>query len=359
MFKKGLWVIIISCLLIYNYGNKPLPAGAASVNEDYVFLVFISELKESDLGGSFLPNIKKARSSGISYSYLANNNSTPEENLLTILGKKNNQLLLPEVLNKNGVKCLLVDGTETMPKQLLEQNNISVIANHSDQQAMDKFINEFNKEPHQFVAIYLDDTSKPAEGHTARFNQWSSADNQLGRLINFLINSDKLNQSTVIIAGGGNQAPLILYGDKLSIQGSYKYCNQLDIAPTICELYGFNPPNNLGGHILYECLQPKSDSSTIKYLQAKINDLQEECLLNAQKSKQLKKEQQRIDMQIADIEKERNNIQRIISNKDDDIKVLVIQLKLLKFFGAIIILLMLIGYFVEYKILRKKFLMFP
>lgn len=359
MFKKHFLLILIFLLTCTSSYGVDL-AAAEKNSKNYVFLIFVGELKNSDLDGAALPNIQKIKDSGTSYRHLSNRKSEPANNILAALGKDKNILHLPNMLADKGIYCLVVDGSGKLPKALFDNNRIDVIAEKSDHLAMDKFLTQFADKSYQFVTIYLDDTSQPAPGkNSARFNQWSSADNQVGRLVNNLINTGRLTDSTMILAGGGEQSPLIVYGNKISGPATYFHCRQSDIAPTVCQIYGITPPNELPGSILYECLQPTSNDQLISDLKNRIIDLQEECLLYAQKIAQTQKEQQIINLQKADIEQERKKIARIISEKNQAVNHLIMEIKLLKFFGAVIVILMLAGYIVEYKILRKKFLMFP
>ncbi|SFR18311.1 hypothetical protein [Desulfoscipio geothermicus] len=359
MFKRHFLLILIFLMTCASsYGAAQ--AAAEKDSKNYIFLIFVEELKYSDLNGAALPNIKKIKDSGASYRHLTNTSSEPVDNVLAGLGKDKDVLYLPKILIDNGIRCLVVDGSGKLSQTLLNNNRIDVITESSDHLAMDKFLTQFADKSYQFVTIYLDDTSQPAPGqNSARFNQWSSADNQIGRLVNNLISTGRLTDSTLILAGGGEQSPLIIYGNKISVPAKYFHCQQNDIAPTICQIFGITPPNDLPGSILYECLQPISNDQLVNHLKTRIIDLQKECLVYTQEIAKTQKEQHIINLQKAEVEEERKKIARIISEKNQAVNHLIMQIKLLKFFGAVIILLMLAGYIVEYKILRKKFLMFP
>jgi len=358
MFKRNFLLILI--FLITYASSCPAQADMEKNNKYYTFLIFVGELKYSDLDGAALPNIKKLKDSGASYRNLINTSSKPVDNVLAVLGRDKDVLYLPKILADNGISCLVVDGSGKLSQTLLNNNRMDVITESSDHLAMDKFLTQFVDKSYQFVTIYLDDTCQPAPGqNSARFNQWSSADNQIGRLVNNLINTGRLAKSTLILTGGGIESPLIVFGNKISAPAKYFYCRQSDIASTICKIFDIAPLNDLPGSILYECLQHTSDDQKISQLKARIIDLQKECLVYTQEITKIQKEQQIISLQKVQVEQERKKIARIISEKNQTVNHLIMQIKLLKFFGTVIVLLLLAGYILEYKILRKKFLMFP
>lgn len=213
---------------------------------------------------------------------------------------------------------------------------------------------------HQFAVIYLDDTSTPDKSNnSSHFHRWSLADNQVGRVLNQLIKSDRLSDSTIIITGGGDSPPLIIYNSKIDQPESFYHCRQQDIAPTICKIYGIIPPAEMPGHILYESLPQTSGKLLTNNLKHRINDLQRESQQYYQQISLLDEEQQLVKEQKEEVKKERESIHRIISDKDNTIQRMSMQIKILKFLGVLVIILLLAGYIFQYRWLRKKFLIFP
>ncbi|MBF7084552.1 hypothetical protein IT084_16550 [Desulfallas sp. Bu1-1] len=354
MVRKSLiLVLIFLCATIF--GDGTCFAAKAKSGQEYVFLIFVKELEQPHLEERGLPNIGQLKDGGIYYRSVARPDSPPEDCLLSILGQKNTMLFLPLALANNGVNCTMVDGSGRLPQNLLKKNNVDVISEQNDRLVLDKFFEVFDPDRPQFVTIYLDDPSNPAnDKYLPSSQRWSNADNQVGRLLNYLINSKALNNTSIILTSGAPKPPLILFRHGYP-NAEYYYCHQSDIAPTICKIFGVSPPAGLSGNILFEFLSRSPDTN----LQKRINDLQEQCLLANRKINLLQEEQRLVNIQKYEIVQERKNFRRIISEKDQIIKQLNVKIKIFKFLSILAVFIFLAGYIVEYKILRKKFLIFP
>lgn len=355
MFKKILGTTLI-CIFFLMYGAEScLEAAVNDNNHKLTIVFFINELKISDLEGQGLPNMKKLQESGVSYQHISTSVSSPKEGLFSLLGQKDTDLLLPQALINNGFKCLIVDGSAMLPQTVFKSNQIDVISEKSDHLAIEDLLKKFsNDHAYEFVVIYLDDVSSPAKDLKSNsFNKWSAVDNQVGRVINNLINSGKLSKSTIILTGGGDSPPLIMYGNSIKAPANYFYCHQLDVSPTICKINDITPPAKLPGSVLYESLVSSNNN-----LQNRINDLQKECLLKNQEIELFKQEQKFVQTQKASIDEERKKNNEHISEKNQQIKRLITKIMLYKIGGIIVLFLILLGYIIQYKILRKKFIMF-
>lgn len=368
MLKNILWTTLL-CIFTFISGSMFHQATATTVYSNketnnpkkYTFLFYVQGLNYTDIDGPGLPNIKKLKSKGISYSHVAQ--STPTQSHETdayVLAPLENYFLLTKTLANNSINCLAVDGTGAITASQAKESNLDLITEKNDQLAMDKLLNKLSDDSYQFTAIFLDDTSIPDKlNNSSRFQPWSLADNQVGRVLNLLIKSDKLSSSTIIITGNGETPPLIIYNSSISEPGDFFHCRQLDIAPTICKIHDITPPVEMPGHILYESLTVTNSQALTGDLKKRISDLQKECRQYSEQINTIQKEYQSIESQKAEIKKERENIHRIISEKESTVHRLVIQIKILKFTGAVIIIILLIGYIFLYRWLRKKYLIFP
>lgn len=353
MLKKLL--ILIQVALITSFFSSSVCFATEKSSQKTVFLIFIKGLEQYHLQERGLPNIIQLKDRGLYYRSVARSGVYPEQCLMSILEQKSNLLLLPRALANNGIDCALLDGSGRLPRELMKKNNIKVITEQNDKLLLDKFLKEFNPGRSQFITIYLDDPSKPGIGKNLNSSQrWSNADNQVGRLLNYLINSKTLDNTTFILTSGASNPPLILFKNG-SPNSGYYYCHQSDIAPTICKIFGFSPPAELSGDILYEFITRDANIE----LRQRIYDLQKQNLQASRKITILQEEQRLINIQKNEIVQERKNFRRTISEKDQIINHLNTKLKIFKFFSISAILVFLAGYIVEYKILRKKFLMFP
>jgi len=363
MLKIIIWTTLL-CISALFSGSTFNPAAATASNTDkpqkYTFLFFIQGLNVNDLNGSGLPNMKKLKSEGISYQQVTKTQPTHEQSALTsILGLRDDQLLLTQALADNKIDCLAVDGTGTISASLAKNNRLALISEPNDQLALDKFLDKMHKQPYQFAAIYLNDASQTDQSNTtSKYQKWSQADNQVGRVINYLIRVDKLDSATIIITGGGSTPPLLVYNGGTNQPESFYHCRQLDIAPTICKMYGIIPPAAMPGHILYESLPPTSTGTLTSNLKHRVSDLQEECQQYNQQISLFEKEQQAMQTEKTALKKARADINQIIAEKDSTIQNLSLQISILKILGAVILIILFAGYIFQYRWLRKKFLIF-
>ncbi|TYO95006.1 hypothetical protein [Desulfallas thermosapovorans] len=364
MLKNILWALLV-CIFTFISGSVFHQAAAADVTTNketnnpkkYTFLFYVQGLNYTDIDGPGLPNIKKLKSEGVSYSHVAQSTPTTNTDVLVPL---DNRFLLTKILANNDINCLAVDGTGAITVSQARGSNLELISEKNDQLAVDKLLDKLNDNSYQFTAIFLNDTSIPDKlNNSSRFQPWSLADNQVGRVLNHLIKNDRLSSSTIIITGNGETPPLIIYNSNIGKPESYFYCCQLDIAPTICKIHGITPPAEMPGHILYESLPVTNSQILTGDLKKRIGDLQKECQYYNEQISVIQKEYQSIESQKAEIKKERENIHRIISEKDSTTHRLLIQIKILKFAGAVIVILLLTGYVFLYRWLRKKYLIFP
>lgn len=349
MHKSIFWVTIF-CLVILVSGTSfiaptPAAAGSTSSPNQYTFLFYVAGLTNTELNGTGLPNMKKLQNAGISYQHVTQGTPTEEQEAF---------FLLTRSLADNAIDCLAVDGQQRLTTAQTKANGLELISEQNDQQAVDKLLEKIKVHPDRFTAIYLDDPSP--EDKPGR--KWSSADNQVGRVINQLIRYDKLAGSTIIITGGGSMPPLIIYNTGQNQPDSFYHCHQLDIAPTICNLFGIKPPATMAGKILYESLPQSSSKALTGNLKLSVNNLQKETLLYTQQISELHKEQQAVKTQQADLRKAEENIRQIILTKDNTIARLNLQIKIMKILSAVILFILLIGYLILYRWLRKKYLLF-
>ncbi len=367
MLKNILWATLTTliCISALVSGGIFYPAAAAASNADnpnkYIFLFFVQGLNDADINGLGLPNMKKLKNEGIGYQHVTKTTvpAGKQATFTSILGLRDNQLLLIRALEDNNIDCIAVDGSGAISASLAKENRLELITEKNDQLAVDRFLDKINEQPYQFAAIYLDDASRTGQSSNSSESQrWSMADNQVGRVINRLIRIDKLANSTIIITGGGNAPPLLIFNGINNQPESFYHCHQLDIAPTICQIFGIITPTEMPGHILYEGLTPTTSKSLTNNLKHRINDLQEECQQYNQQISLYEKEQQSMQTQKAELKKERTSIHNIISEKDSTVQRLSREISILKFLGTGIFIILLIGYIFEYRWLRKKFLIF-
>ncbi|WP_027365923.1 hypothetical protein [Desulfotruncus alcoholivorax] len=318
---------------------------------NYTYLIYIKGLKASDIEGSELPNLKSLADNSISYANVSKPNPFPES-LYTLFGGPNRTSSLPKTLSKNGVDCLLIDGSGEIPKNYCDQNSLDLISGTNDKDVLNQYFSLFPEKDYNFVTIYLDDIN---DSDTSETRRWSLVDNQIGLLLNYLINTKKIDKSYIFITGDTDQPPLLMFRYNPNFKANYYYCSLMDLGPTICKIYCINLPPGMSGNILYEFFINSTEPMSMK----RIVDLQKQCLMAEEKINLLQKNNNLINADKIKIFEEKLIFDRKILEKEKQITGLEIKLKLFKIAAFLGLVILVTGYVIEYKVLRKKFLIFP
>lgn len=349
-FVMRLRFISAAFVLIAILTSWPSTAAYAQ-SENYTYIIYIKGLSVSDIEGKKLPNLKSIADSSISYTNVAKPQIFPDS-IYTLFGDANKAYSLPKILSKNGIDCLFIDGSGKVPNNYCDNNSLDLISDTDDKEVLNRYFSLPTEKDYNFVTIYLDDINV---SETSEFRRWSLVDNQIGLLLNHLIKLKKLEKSSIFITGDSDSPPLLMFRYNPNFKANYYYCNLLDLGPTICEIYGINPPSKMPGNTLYEFLAGSNDPMSTK----RIIDLQKQCLLAEEKINLLQKDNSLINEDKNKILEEKLNFDQRILEKEKQITTLKIKLKLFKLAGFVLFIILLAGYVIEYRILRKKFLIFP
>lgn len=342
---------IAAVLILFGILSSWTSTAAYAQSDNYIYLIYIKGLSVSDIEGKKLPNLKSLADSSTSYSNVSKPQVFPES-IYTLFGDENKTYSLPKMLSKNGIDCMFIDGSGEIQKKYCDNNSLDLISGTNDKEVLNQYFSLPPEKDYSFVTIYLDDVNA---SETSEFRRWSLVDNEMGLLLNYLINSKKIDQTSIFITGDSDKPPLLMFRYNLNFKANYYYCDLLDLGPTICELYGINPPSNMPGNTLYEFFNNSNDPMSIK----RIVDLQKQCLLAEEKISLLQKNNNSINADKNKILEEKNNFDQKLLEKENQINVLRIKLKLFKLASLAAFIILLFGYIIEYRILRKKFLMFP
>jgi uncharacterized protein YeaC (DUF1315 family) len=341
-----------------------------------VFLLIIDGLQGDALKNSNAPNIKGLASSGLQAEKIAS--VYPEDTASTIAsvltgvtpqqhhytGKEttlDNPSIL-QVMEAKGIKTSLFDGTGKLTAFAKGVSHACTGPfNGKDSLVVENAVNELKDSNTYFNVLVLPQLRTVLEEHgvsSAEYReQIKDTDNQVGRLLHYLHTNEIYDQSLIIITGTYGNSPLVIKGPQVKVGSTIPPASLLDTAPTVAYLSGLKI-EQAEGLVLYNAIKPKGDRTEGYLLGQRVKDLSSAYVIALDDMHRMEKEKIEVNKQQEKITKEKQNIQKEIAERDQKIESLSNKIVFMKVAGGTLLIIFLIGYIVEYIILRKRFLMF-
>jgi len=176
----------------------------------------------------------------------------------------------------------------------------------------------------------------------------------VGNYTSLQVNSPKL------LEGGPGQmiSPVIMAGPGLKKGAVLPPVRLTDIAPTTALLAGIQVAPESDGMVLWNALQSGSGFLEENLLLKRIKDLSSENINLTRQIHRLTEEKSLVRLEKEKVNREKMQIQEIITAKDNRIKSLEFRYRLLSLVEIMTIIGLGAGYVIEYFYLKKKFLMF-
>ncbi len=374
-------VLMISLLVVFPADAEP-PADknqSAEVETEkatkVIYLIIADGLQADVLKSVSAPNIKGLSSAGLSVervgSFYHDDSSAVIAGILTgsLLHQVNTQSMpslnntgILKLMQNNGIKTSLFDGTEKMAvfKEGLTHACKGPF-NGKDSLVIDNVIKEVEEFNTYFNVVILPELKTVAEKYGADSSEYqkqvTATDNQIGRLLHHLHTNGLYNQSLIIVTGTSGKPPLIMKGPQLKAGVVLPPANLTDIAPTIAYLTG-QSMKDCEGMVLYNALQPREGGTESYLLSQRVSDLSNAYADALDGMHRLEQEKLEVKEQQMEISNEKQAIQQKIVQRDEKINQLSKKIYLMKMSGILVFAVLIFGYVIEYKLLRKKFLMF-
>lgn len=240
-------------------------------------------------------------------------------------------------------------------------HNCSGPFNGKDELVMNNVLAEWAQSQSYFNVLLLPELRAILEQQGAKSNEYKMAvtrtDAQIGRLLKKLHEEDIYDNSMLIITGTSGAPPLIMSGLPFKESAQIPPVSICDIAPTVGYLNGVNL-GKTDGLVLWNTFKEIGGQNEEYLMNERIKDL---SLANAhllQEMNRLQDEKFQVKQQQEIVAREKEDIQRQIEVRDQKIEGLKGRISFYHI-GAVALLGILgAGYFVLYKLLRKRFLMF-
>jgi hypothetical protein len=266
------------------------------------------------------------------------------------------------MLENQGIKTSIFDGTEKMNSLY---KGVSNVANGPykgrDGLVIDQVIKDFNENGTYFNVVVLPQLGRVLEKHGASSGEYkkqlTATDNDVGRLLHYLHTEGMFEQTLFIVSGTHNQPPLIFKGPPLKVGIALPPASLMDIAPTIAYLTGLEMKQS-EGMVLYNAMKSGGDRGEAYLLSQRVQDLSLAYSQAMEGLHRLEQEKTEVRKEQANISKEKQTIQQEIEQRDQEIEKLSNKIVLMKAIGIVLFVTFIVGYIIEYLILKKRFLMF-
>lgn len=379
--RKAFSIMIVTFLMAA-LGVSVMPAATrAEVPKlQHIFVISVDGLSYEGFNSSSVPSMKHLAGEGVidekclgiraetpeaaQASMLTG--ATPEEHKYYSAEDRLQMASILDMLKQGSRSFMVLDGSGGKLKAFDygEAHYACVDAALTDRQVLEKAVEIFGKQKPFYNYIVLNDCREAmlTLDEKRYYQTIADTDSAIGDFLAFLRNQKLYYNSIIIVTSprscsSSDQVPLIIHGPSLQVGTRISNAMIIDITPTLCMLSGLKTPVGSRGIPLYDALLYTSEergSQLLKWVKA----LQEERSVNWQQNYQMQDEIYRNYHRISSMKEERQSIFDYAGQKEGVIAGLNQRVKTERYIFCAIIALMLVGYGVEYVVLKKKYLLF-
>ena len=290
----------------------------------------------------------------------------PDEHLFSRSGDKLEVDLITAVFERRHLPYVIIDGSggNLKPFASSEKRYVSIDASSADREVIRGALEYFDEHRPFFTYIYLDDCKKALLNLDEKgyYNKITAFDDCLGELVAELKKQDIYYTSLLIITSAAssspsNLVPLVINGPMCKNDTKISGTMVLDIVPTICKLINEKNLFNAKGIPIYDLMLV--EEGDLGYLfENWVKELKNGRLASWNKYYMLEGELAKSSEAIDSLKAEKADIFSFVVKQDETIAGLKTRMLLERILFVIIFILALSGYIVEYRWLKKKFLLF-
>jgi len=271
-----------------------------------------------------------------------------------------------EIIRKLGKSYVVIDGSGGKLKSFEDRDKAYFSCDNadSDEKVLEQALAVFNKQKPFLTYIYLNDCRNAllALDDKAYYETVRTFDLALGTFINNLRKQDNYYNSLIIVtsprsSSPSNQVPLIMQGPGLKTNTRISNTMITDVVPTICSLLKVENPTGNRGIMACDALL-LSYEEQYKYLYKWAASLKSDRVAAWSKYFELQDTLYQTIYQMTAIKEEKQSIFNFMGEKEQTINKMKGQMRAERIIYLGIVVLMLLGYGVEYKLLKRKFMLF-
>lgn len=378
--KKTLFLtFIIICIFLLPVKSN-LSASEPKNSIEHIILISIDGLNYEGFIQNPTPNLDWIAKSGVidekAISFKANTIEEAEASLITSTlsyqhkhYSKNDPVDAEsffDLLKKNKKSYFIVDASEGRLSSFshAEDDYVKIEEKQNSEYALSLALENMKQNKPFFTYIFLNDTSLALKQLDAELYQKNlqAMDKNIGDFIKGLKNIEVYDNSLIIITSAkssspSNYVPLIINSPNTKINKKIENTMLLDIIPTICHYVNLKKPYHAKGLILYETFNFESEKLDNIY-PLWIEDMKKERSSNWKNLYLKDDEINSLNNLIESIKKENESIFDFVGEREYELGKLKVQILVERITFALLLMLLGIGYVLEYCWLKRKFLLF-
>lgn len=380
-FPRGLAVLLAACLALclFPYGSPAQQSGTQEPQSQeprytrQIILIIIDGLQAEALQKVQAPNMNGVASAGVRIddclpvwpygletsvaSILTG--TDPQAHGFVRAGDKLKQLTIFELIKKNRLQSGFYDASARL-------DGLAAGADHhlkadDDEKLVEAALQEMMREKPYFNVLVLADARRALNDSGLRSQEYyravSNADNQVGRVLHFLHQQGIYEQTLIAITGTDGEPPLIIKGMQFKGGVILPPVAQVDIAPTLAYILNVEIPASTG-LVLWNAFEPGSLKNGFYLMEQRIRELSKARAEAVRAIHRLYEEQRQVRAEKQVLTAREAEIKQAIQERDEEIARLGQTVSFLKYLIGGLVVLFGLGYLVEYRVLRKRFLMF-
>ena len=271
-----------------------------------------------------------------------------------------------EIIRKLGKSYVVIDGSGGKLKSFEDRDKAYFSCDNadSDEKVLEQALAVFTKQKPFLTYIYLNDCRSAllTLDDKAYYETVRSFDLALGTFINSLRKQDNYYNSLIIVtsprsSSPSNKVPLIMQGPGLKTNTCISNTMITDVVPTICSLLKVENPTGNRGIAAHDALllsYEEQQNSLNKWTRS----LKSDRIAAWGKYFELQDTLYQTIYQMTAIKEEKQSIFNFMGEKEQTINKIKGQMRAERFIYLSIFVLMLLGYGIEYKLLKRKFMLF-
>lgn len=271
-----------------------------------------------------------------------------------------------DILNKNSKTILVVDGSGGKLQSFAhgKETYRKLKQTARSQEIFAEAYSAYQKNKPFFTYIYIDDCSESLlrQDNKTYQNAIRKLDTSLGVFLKKLHDSGTYKDTLIVVTSARsssptNQVPVIMAGPGVKVNTAINGTMIIDLASTICHLAALNAPANSRGIPMYSAFAVAEDQKQI-VADAWIKALQKDRLDNWDMNYLMDDELSRTVRQMTAIKEEKQSIFDFSGEREQLIAGLKSKIIIERSIWIAVVLILILGFVMEYLWLKKKFLLF-
>ncbi|MFZ5596243.1 MAG: hypothetical protein ACOY31_04430 [Bacillota bacterium] len=366
-----LWAVLVLLFVSGRAAPAQQENGGEATNvtaSKQVVILVLDGLQASSVSPSATPNINGLGMAGVWVERVsAMPPDSSEHRLYTLLSgielkqgeRPDMKKTIMAALEKSGVKTALVDGSGKTGdlSGVVSIKNTGNVKN--DRETMDAAMELIRtQKPYLTVVVLGGDRQQqaPADGQQGTI-QAGAADNEVGRFLNQLHADGLYEDTALVVTGTTGKPPLIIKGREFMAGTKLPPVCLKDLAPTLGYICGASLPETKG-LIMWNAILPGPGRNESYMLQQRVRELSNSYADANDSAARLESEKMAVQEEKAWLTGEKQMVEGEISEREKRINSLTLTISVLKAAILLILIIFAVALFVEYRVLKKKYLFF-